>query len=60
MSIYSDYKVGALTDEEFDHYGAIENRRDRWERTHDYIDDFERGYYEQDEDLVIESEDDYL
>jgi hypothetical protein len=44
MSIYSDYKVGAISREEFDNYGEIENRRDRWERAHeyDYIDDFER------------------
>ena len=54
MSIYSDFKVGAITQEEFDNYGAFENRRDRYEREHQYIDDFER--YADDEDLVIESE----
>jgi hypothetical protein len=35
MSIYSDHKVGALTDDEFDYLAGIENRRDRWERTHE-------------------------
>jgi len=29
MSIYSDYKVGALTEEEFERLAAIENRRER-------------------------------
>ena len=50
MSIYSDYKVGALSDDEFNNLCAIENRKER------YIDDFERYA---DEDLVIEG-DDYI
>ena len=30
MSIYSDYKVGALSDEEFEWLAARENRRERY------------------------------
>ena len=56
MSIYSEHKVGALTDEEFDRLAAEENRRERiaWEHERDYIDDFERMDYEEgaDEDDV--------
>ena len=40
MSIYSDHKVGALSDDEFREECARENRIDRAER--EYIDDFER------------------
>lgn len=52
MSIYSDYKVGAITKEEFDSYAAEKNRRDRWEREHefDYLDDFERMECEEGDD----------
>lgn len=32
MSIYSDYKVGAISDEELRNFGVRENRRDRCER----------------------------
>ena len=32
MSIYSDYKVGAISDEEFRNFGVRENRRDRRDR----------------------------
>lgn len=49
ISIYSDYKVGALSDEEYHNLCAIENRRER------YIDDFER--YAEEDDLVIDDED---
>ena len=56
MSVYSDYKVGALSETEYQNLCVRENARDRCER--EYIDDFERGFYEQ-EDLVIESEEDY-
>ena len=52
MSIFSDYKVGALTDEEFDNLAAEENRRERiaWEHERDYIDDFERMECEEGDD----------
>ena len=54
MSIYSDYKVGALSDSDYKFLAERENRRERA-----YIDDFERYAYE-DEDLVIdEDEDEY-
>lgn len=56
MSIYSDYKGGALSETEYHNLCVQENARDRYEREHEYIDDFER-YAE--EDLVIESEDEY-
>lgn len=53
MSIYSDYKVGALSEVEF-HNACVEmNARDRWDREHEYdelmIDD---GYdeYEDEEE----------
>ena len=47
MSIFSDYKVGALSDVEF-HNACVEmNARDRWKREH--IDDFER-FYEADQE----------
>lgn len=49
MSIYSDYKVGALSDDEYDNLCAHENRKER------YIDDFERYAYD-DEDLVIDDD----
>ena len=36
MSIFSDYKVGALSDLEF-HNACVEmNARDRWEREHEF------------------------
>lgn len=35
MSIYSDYKVGALSDDEYDSLCAWENRRERYEREHE-------------------------
>ena len=51
MSIYSDYKVGALTDDEFDSLSARENRKERRE----YIDDWER--YAEEDSLVIDIDD---
>lgn len=48
MSIYSDYKVGALSDDEYDNLCAIENRKERA-----YIDEWERLA---DEDLVIDDD----
>ena len=49
MSIFSDYKVGALSDVEF-HNACVEmNARDRWERDQedlqidDGYDDYEEG-----------------
>lgn len=51
MSIYSDYKVGAIDDFEFEQYAAEENRRDRWERAHLY------DNYEDDEEQEQEGED---
>lgn len=53
MSIYSDYKVGAIDDFEFEQYAAEENRRDRWERNHLY-DEFD---YDSESDSESESED---
>lgn len=41
MSIFSDYKVGALSDWEFEQEGRRMNREDRWEREH-YIDEWDR------------------
>ena len=38
MSIFSDYKVGALSDFEFEQECARMNRQDRWERDHMYDD----------------------
>ena len=38
MSIYSDYKVGALTDEEYQFLAKRENRRDELEREHEFDD----------------------
>lgn len=38
MSIYSDYKCGALTDDEFRFLCNEENRRDRYEREHMFDD----------------------
>jgi len=46
MSIFSDYKVGALSDWEFEQEAARMNREDRWEREHMY------------DDLETEDEDD--
>lgn len=54
MSIYSDYKVGAMDDIEFHNACARENRRDRYEREREYIDAWEQ-YAE--EDLVIDDDD---
>ncbi len=45
MSIHSDYKVGALSDVEYRNLCAEENRRERA-----YIDEWERIYYEEDDD----------
>ena len=55
MSIFSDYKVGALSDVEF-HNACVEmNARDRWER--EYLDDFER-FYEEEAENDDDGEDD--
>lgn len=56
MSIYSDYKCGALSDAEFRDECIRENRRDRYER--EYIDDFERMFYESEDENDVESGDD--
>ena len=38
MSIFSDYRVGALSEVEF-HNACVEmNARDRWEREHEFDD----------------------
>ena len=53
MSIFSDYKVGALSDWEFEQEAARMNREDRWEREHMYDDlQIDDGYdeYEDDDD----------
>ena len=58
MSIFSDYKVGALSDVEF-HNACVEmNAQDRWEREHEYIDDFEK-YAEENDDEWENGEEDY-
>ena len=51
MSIYSDHKVGALTDEEYESLCALENRRERY-----YI---EREEYLRANDYDEERADDY-
>ena len=38
MSVFSDYKVGALSDYEFEQECRRMNRIDRWEREHEYDD----------------------
>ena len=46
MSVFSDYRVGALSEVEF-HNACVEmNARDRWEREHeyDYLYDEEEDY----------------
>ena len=45
MSMYSDYKCSALSEDEFRSLAARENRRERA-----YVDDFEKLYYEDEED----------
>lgn len=50
MSIYSDYKVGALSDDEFRNMCIRENRQER-----EYIDEWEK-YAEEDDELVIDIE----
>lgn len=53
MSIFSDYKVGALSDFEFEQECRRMNRIDRWERDHEYDKvDFE----EHDDELVLDVE----
>lgn len=42
MSIYSDYKCGAMDDVEFHNACVEENDQDRWEREHEYDEDDER------------------
>ena len=49
MSIHSDKKAGALSDDEFRNLSIRENRKER------YIDEWERYAYE-DEDLVIDDD----
>lgn len=44
MSIYSDYKCGALSEDEFHSLAAWKNRRERA-----YVDEFERLYYKDEE-----------
>lgn len=41
MSIFSDYKAGALTDEEFHNECVKMNTQDRYEQEHMYDDDEE-------------------
>ncbi len=54
MSIFSEYKCGAISDVEF-HNACVEmNAQDRWEREHEYddllIDDGYDEYEESEED----------
>ena len=51
MSIFSDYRVGAIDDREFRNECIRMNREER-----EYIDDLERHM---DEDLVIDNDDEY-
>lgn len=39
MSIFSDYRVGALSDEEYRDECACMNRQDRWENEHECEDE---------------------
>lgn len=39
MSIFSEYKVGLLTDEEFANECAKMNNKDRWEQEHEFDDE---------------------
>ena len=48
MSIFSDYKVGALSDFEFEQACKVMNRIDRWEREHEE-DQMEEDYEEDEE-----------
>ena len=41
MSIFSDYKVGALSDWEYEQECRRMNREDRYEREHEFDDLFE-------------------
>lgn len=41
ISIFSDYKCGAMSDDEFRSACAEMNRQDRWEREHEFDDDEE-------------------
>ena len=50
MSMYSDYKCGALSENEFSSLAARENRQERA-----YIDDFEK--YAEEHDCEYECED---
>lgn len=53
MSIFSDHKVGALSDWEFEQECRRMNRQGRWEREHEYDDlEIDDGYdeYEDDDD----------
>ena len=49
MSIYSDYKVGAMDEVEFHNACVTENMRDRWERDENYDDNRETDLEEGDE-----------
>ena len=55
MSMYSDHNVGALSDEEFNRLGAIENRRERYNEAH-----FCQNDFNQDECMDCSSYDDCL
>ena len=46
MSIYSDYKVGALSDEEFRSLCAWENAKDRYDMEHEF-DDYDTDFDEE-------------
>ena len=50
MSIYSDYKVGAISDDEFRNECARINREDRWEQEDLQIDDGYDEYEKGEED----------
>lgn len=60
MSIFSDYKVGALSDYEFEQACRVMNRIGRWEREHEHDDlevDFGYDEYEENEESEDEQND---
>ena len=54
MSIYSDHKCGALSDEEFKRLAAIEDRRERYYEEREA----EREYWNDDDEVEDYDDDD--
>lgn len=57
MSIFSDYSVGALSDDEFRELGNRMNRQDRYEREHEHDDFFIEPDFEDLESMDEETDD---